>query len=184
MGNIINGVSIDDLDETVKTVQKQPAMAKFVFKASNQWVNGGHNQTAVKEFYGAYHTYHHDESFVFDEDVPPLLLGKEKGAYPVEYVLVALAGCLTTSLVYHAAARGYHIEQIESELEGDLDFQGFLGINDNVRNGYQGLKVKFKIKSDIPDHIIDELVQIAQERSPVFDIIQNPVNVSVECENL
>jgi uncharacterized OsmC-like protein len=109
-----------------------------------------------------------------------VLLGTDRGANPVEYVLTALAGCLTTSLVYHAAARGIAVEEVESHLEGDLDLRGFLGLSEEVRNGYENIRVTFKIKADATEEQLRELVQLAQNRSPVFDIISHPVPVSVE----
>ena len=108
------------------------------------------------------------------------MLGTDKGANPVEYALAALAGCLTTSLVYHAAARGIEIEEVESTYEGELDLHGFLGLDDTVRNGYEGINITFKIKSDAPREKLEEIIQVAQQRSPVFDIISNPVPVNVQ----
>ena len=117
-----------------------------------------------------------------DADEPPVLLGTDEGANPVEYALHALAGCLTTSLIYHAAARGIRIDAVESHLEGDLDLHGFLGMSDAVRNGYEKIRVTFKIDADAPDETLEELVMLAQQRSPVFDIISNPVPVAVRME--
>ena len=113
-------------------------------------------------------------------DEPSVLLGTDRGANPVEYVLTALAGCLTTSLVYHAATRGISIEEVESHLEGDLDLRGFLGLSEEVRTGYENIRVSFKIKADATDEQLKELVQVAQKRSPVFDTVSRPVPVSVE----
>jgi uncharacterized OsmC-like protein len=116
---------------------------------------------------------------VCDADEPAALLGTNRGASPVEHVLTALSSCLTSSLIYHAAARGIKIDQLESELEGDLDLRGFLGLSDNVRNGYKNIRVTFRIKSDAPQDQLQELVALAQKRSPVFDIVSNPVPVQV-----
>jgi uncharacterized OsmC-like protein len=121
---------------------------------------------------------------VFVKDEPPVLLGTDNGANPVEYALAALAGCLTTSLVYHASARGLVIEEVESTLSGDLDLRGFLGMDERVRNGYQQIQVKFKIKAPgVPQETLRELVELAQKRSPVFDIISHPTPVCVSLEN-
>ena len=113
-----------------------------------------------------------------DNAEPPVLLGQDEGANPVEYVLHALAGCMTTTMVYHAAARGITIESVETELEGDLDLHGFLRIDDTVRNGYENVRVKFKVKSDASPEQLEDLAKI----SPVFDIVSNPVPVAVSIE--
>ena len=177
----INGVNVEELFKTVDAVKKTAAIAKFRFRADNTWIEGGHNRTSVRNFYGA---GEEDTSrktpFILDADEPKVLLGTDRGANPVEYVLTALAGCLTTSLVYHAAARGISIEEVESHLEGDLDLRGFLGISEDVRNGYENIRVTFKIKADAPEEQLRELVELARKRSPVFDIVSHPVPVSVE----
>jgi uncharacterized OsmC-like protein len=111
-----------------------------------------------------------------------VLLGEDHGPNPVEYVLHALAGCLTTSLVYHAAAQGIRIDEVESTYEGDIDLHGFLGLSDEVRNGYQNIRVTFKIKADAPPEKLEELLLLAQKRSPVFDTVSNPVSVTVSLE--
>jgi uncharacterized OsmC-like protein len=134
----------------------------------------------MKDFHGTCQTHTHEPAFVFNADEPPVLLGEDKGPNPVEYVLIGLAGCLTTSMVYHAAARGIKINSIESTLEGDLDLQGFLNLNDDVRNGYEHIQVTFKIDADGPEEVLEELIQMAQDRSPVFDIVTNPVSVKVQ----
>ena len=177
----INGVNVEELFKTVDAVKKTAAIAKFRFRADNTWIKGGHNRTSIRNFYGA---GEEDTSrktpFILDADEPKVLLGTDRGANPVEYVLTALAGCLTTSLVYHAAARGIAVEEVESHLEGDLDLRGFLGISEEVRNGYENIRVTFKIKADATEEQLRELVQLAQKRSPVFDIVSHPVPVSVE----
>lgn len=177
----INGVNVEELFKTVDAVKKTAAIAKFRFRADNTWIEGGHNRTSIRNFYGA---GEEDTSrktpFILDADEPKVLLGTDRGANPVEYVLTALAGCLTTSLVYHAAARGIAVEEVESHLEGDLDLRGFLGISEEVRNGYENIRVTFKIKADATEEQLRELVQLAQNRSPVFDIVSHPVPVSVE----
>jgi uncharacterized OsmC-like protein len=176
---IINGVNVDQLIGTVNAVKEKPAIAKFQFRATNKWLTGGHNQTSIKGFYGAgQEDTTRTKPFVLDADEPPILLGEDHGANPVEYVLTALAGCLTTSLVYHAAANGIKIDEVESSLEGDLDLQGFLGLSDNIRKGYQNVRVVMKVKSDAPAEKLAEFTK----RSPVFDIVSNPVPVSVEIQ--
>jgi uncharacterized OsmC-like protein len=181
---VVNGVNVDELFKTVDAVKKTAAIAKFRFRADNTWINGGHNRTSIRNFYGAgAEDTSRKTPFVLDADEPKVLLGTDRGPNPVEYVLTALAGCLTSSLVYHAAARGIAIEEVESHLEGDLDLRGFLGTSDEVRNGYENIRVTFKIKADAPEEQLRELVQLARERSPVFDILSHPVPVSVELKN-
>jgi uncharacterized OsmC-like protein len=177
----VNGVPVDQLVETMQAVRKQPAIAKFVFRARNQWQDGGHCRATVDDYRGACDDHRRTEPYVFDLDEPPVLLGQDRGANPVEFLLAALSGCLTTSLVYHAAARGVEVTEVESAYEGDLDLHGFLGMDENVRNGYEDIRVTFKVKAkgDVSDEVLDELVQTARERSPVFDVVSNGTRVSV-----
>jgi uncharacterized OsmC-like protein len=177
----VNGVNVEELFKIVDAVKKTVAIAKFRFRADNTWIDGGHNRTSIRNFYGAGgEDTSRKTPFVLDADEPKVLLGTDRGPNPVEYVLTALAGCLTTSLVYHAAARGIAVEEVESHLEGDLDLRGFLGLSEEVRNGYENIRVTFKIKADATEEQLRELVQLAQNRSPVFDIISHPVPVSVK----
>ncbi len=175
----VNGVDVEQLHKTVDAIKGDPELAKCKFRATNRWVNGGHNQAIIDDFYGAKQENAHTRQFTMEVDEPPLLLGEDIGANPAEYVLSALSGCLTTSLIYHAAAQGIEIQEVESKYEGSLDLRGFLGLADEVRNGYDDIQVTFNIKADAPQEKIDELVQLAQKRSPVFDIVSNPVNITV-----
>jgi uncharacterized OsmC-like protein len=179
MSRVINGVDVERLGQTVQAVQQNPSLGTSQFRAVNRWINGGHNRSTIKGFYGAgQEDTTRTKPFVLDADEPYVLLGKDQGANPVEYVLHALAACLTTSLVYHAAARGIQIESIESRLEGDLDLQGFLGLSDQVRRGYKQIRVNFTIKSDAPAKDLEELTKF----SPVLDIVSNSVPVSIQIE--
>ena len=179
---VVNGVSVTKLFQTVGAIQASPSIADFNFRAKGTWINGGHNRTTINDFYGACQTHSRNQPFVFEKDEPAVLLGEDNGANPVEYALAALNGCLTTSLIYHAAAKGIKIDEVESTLAGDLDLHGFLGLNENVRNGYQKIQVTFKIKSDAPEEKLRELVELAQKRSPVFDIVSHPTPVEVSME--
>jgi uncharacterized OsmC-like protein len=179
---MVNGVNVSKLFETVGVIKEKPEIAKFNFKAKGKWINGGHNRTTINEFYGACQTFKRSQPFVFEKDEPPVLLGEDHGANPVEYVLAALDGCLTTSLIYHAAAQGIKIDEVETSFSGDLNLHGFLGLNENIRNGYEKIKVTFKIKADASKEKLQELVQLAQNRSPVFDIVSNPTPVEVSLE--
>jgi uncharacterized OsmC-like protein len=179
---IINGVNVDELKNTIKSMKEAPVIAKFNFRANNQWINGGHNRTIIKDFYGIQKEHRHEATFTLDADEPPLLLGTGKGPNPVEYLLTALAACVTSALVYHAAAKGIKLNSVESRVEGDIDLQGFLGISKDVRKGYQGIRMYFKIDADVPDEQLEELVQLGPTYSPVFDSITKGVPVSVQLE--
>jgi uncharacterized OsmC-like protein len=177
---VINGVDADRMGATVQAVQQNPGLASYQFRAANRWIDGGHNRSTIQSFYGAgQEDTVREKPFVLDADEPPALLGKDQGANPVEYVLHALAACVTTSLVYHAAARGITVESVESKLEGDIDLRGFLGISDQVRKGYQAVRVNFAVKSDASPEQLEELAKF----SPVYDILSNPVPVSIHVES-
>ena len=177
MSGLINGVDVERLGQTVQAVQQNPGLGTSQFRAVNRWISGGHNRSTIKGFFGAgQEDTSRTKSFVLDADEPYVLLGKDQGANPVEFVLHALAACLTTSLVYHAAARGIQIESIESKLEGDLDLQGFLGLSEQVRKGYKQIRASFTIKSDASAEQLEALTKF----SPVYDIVSNPVPVSIQ----
>lgn len=183
MAKFVNGIDVEGLGNTIAAVKEKPELASFKFRASNKWIKGTNNRATVKGYYGA--GEEHDKravSMTFDEDEPPVLLGNDKGPNPVEWVLVGLSGCLTTSLVAHAAAKGVELRSVESELEGDLDVRGFLNLDPGVRNGYQNIRVHFTIDADASDDEIRKLVKVAQQRSPVFDIVTNQVPVQVDFE--
>jgi uncharacterized OsmC-like protein len=176
---VINGVDVERLGATIQAVQQNPSLGTFRFRARNQWITGGHNRSTIQNFYGAgQEDTVRTTPFVLDADEPPILLGNDHGANPVEFVLHALAACLTTSLVYHAAARGIHIESVESTLEGDLDLQGFLGLSDQVRRGYKEIRAHFTIVTDAPVEQLKELTKF----SPVHDIVSNPVPISIQID--
>lgn len=179
---IVNGVNVDDLFKTIEAVKATPAIADFKFRVRNEWVDCGYNRSTVTGFYGAMEEMNHAGKFVMEADEPAILLGTDKGANPVEHLLHALAACVTTAMVYHAAARGIRVEEVESSLEGDLDLRGFLGIDPTVRKGYQDVRMKFKIKADVSDDQLQELVQLGPKFSPVFDSITRGVPVSVSAE--
>lgn len=180
----INGVAVDDLFATIDAIKATPAIAKFKFRIQNQWEGAGQNSSTVNTFYGAGQSQSRPKPFVLEADEPAILLGKDAAANPVEHLLHALASCVTTSMVYHAAARGIQIEEVESSLEGDIDLHGFLGLDKKVRKGYQGIRVNFKIKANVPDEQLQEIVQLGPGYSPVFDSLTNGVSVSVTAERL
>lgn len=176
---IVNGVNVNAVEGLVNAIRENPELAKFKFRLHNTWIDGGHNHSTISNFYGAGQENAHLQTFELDADEPPSLAGKDKGANPVEYLLNALAACLTTTLVYHAAIRGIRIEELESSLEGDLDLRGFLGLTDEVRRGYQNIKVTFKINTDA-DNI--EKLKALSKLSPVFDVTSNGTKVDVRIE--
>jgi uncharacterized OsmC-like protein len=181
---VINGVMVDDLFTTIDAIKATPAIAKFNFRILNQWEGGSQNRSTVDKFYGATQDLSHPKPFVLEADEPAVLLGKDMAANPVEYLLHALASCLTTSMVYHAAARGIQIEEVESSLEGDIDLHGFLELDKNVRQGFQGIRVNFKIKADVPDEQLQEIAKLGSAHSPVFDSLSNGVPVSVTAQRI
>jgi uncharacterized OsmC-like protein len=181
--SVVNGVDVDALFGTINAVKAAPVIAKFKFRAANQWMDGGHNRTTIKNFYGTQQDHEHREPFTLDADEPPILLGKDQGPNPVEYALTALAACVTTSIVYHAAAKGVTIRSMESRLEGDIDLQGFLGLRDDVPRGYKEIRMFVTIDADAPPQKLEEIVQLGPTYSPVFDTMTRAVPVSVKLDN-
>jgi uncharacterized OsmC-like protein len=179
---IVNGVNTEQLFKTIELIKLNEDIAKFKFRATNQWVNGTHCRATVKDFFGALKEDTSREPRVFDMDEPPVLLGKSEGTNPVEYLLVALSGCLTTSLVAHASAKGIKINSVESRYEGDIDLRGFLGLSEEVQVGYQEIRVYFKVDADVSGEQKEEMVQMAQKYSPVFNTITKSAPVSVHLD--
>ncbi|HOL73310.1 MAG TPA: OsmC family protein [Bryobacteraceae bacterium] len=178
----LNGVNVSELRKTIDGIKATPGLAKFKFRIRNEWDEGGHNRSTVGDFYGANQEIPHQRQFVLEADEPQILLGKDRGANPVEYLLHALAACVTSSMVYHAAARGIRIDEIESTLEGDIDLQGFLGLRKDVRRGYQNIRMNFKIKADAPDDQLQAICDMGPQFSPVFDSISKGVPITVKAE--
>ena len=180
----VNGVNVDQLSATIESIKADPAIAKFTFRIDNQWQEAGRNNSIVNTFHGGNQELSRAKPFVLKADEPAILLGTDSAANPVEYLLHALAACVTTSMVYHAAARGIQIDEVESILEGDIDLHGFLELDKKVRQGYQGIRVNFRIKANVPDDRLEELVQLGTGHSPVFDSLSNGVPISVKAERL
>jgi uncharacterized OsmC-like protein len=179
---IVNGVNVKELFSTIDAIKDKPDIAKFKFRATNKWINGTHNSATVKDFYGALKEDNSRKPMVFELDEPPVLLGENRGANPVEYLLAALSGCLTTSLIAHASAKGIEIKGVESRYEGDIDLRGFLGISEDVPVGYQNIRVYFKIDADVSEEQKEELIRIAQTYSPVFNTITKSASVSIHLD--
>ncbi|HEX6699618.1 MAG TPA: OsmC family protein [Gaiellaceae bacterium] len=181
MDKIRNGVDTETMFATLDAIKGQPELGKFQFRARNQWIKGAHNRTAIKDFYGAgQEDTSRGAEFVVDAGEPAILLGANTGPNPAEYLLHALAACLTTSLVYVAAARGVELTEVESTLEGDMDVQGALGLSDDYRNGFERIRVSFRVAGDAPEEKLREVVERAQQRSAVFDMVTNGVPVTVD----
>jgi uncharacterized OsmC-like protein len=179
---LVNGVNVKELFSTIDAIKGNPDIAKFRFRATNKWINGTHCRATIKDFYGALKEDDSRPPMVYDMDEPPVLLGNNDGRNPVEYLLVALSGCLTTSLIAHASAKGIEINGVESRYEGDIDLRGFLGISEDVPVGYQNIRVYFKIDADISEEQKEELIRMAQKYSPVFNTITKSAPVSVHLD--
>ena len=178
---IRNGVDTGVMFATLDAIKAQPELGKFQFRARNRWIHGAHNRTTIKDFYAAgQDDASRAQAFTIDAGEPAILLGKDTGANPAEHLLHALAACLTTSLVYVAAARGVKLTEVESTLEGDMDVQGALGLNDDYRNGFEQIRVSFKVAGEATPEKLREVVLRAQQRSAVFDMVTNGVPVSVD----
>jgi uncharacterized OsmC-like protein len=180
----VNGINVNQLVGTIDNIGENPEIARFKFRATNQWVAGTHNQATVKDFFGALKEDSSRDPMVFEIDEPPVLCGTNLGVNPVEFLLVALSGCLTTSMIAHAAARGIEIRKVESRYEGDLDVRGFLGMSDDVPVAYQKIGVYFNIDADIPEDRKEELVEMAKKYSPVYNSITKPISVSVQLDKM
>jgi uncharacterized OsmC-like protein len=177
-----NGVDTATLFATLDAVKAAPEAAKFQFRASNEWVSGTHNVSRIHGFFGVGEERTHARTFTFDADHPAVLVGSDKGPTPVEFVLHALAACLTAGLANIAAARGVTLHEVRSTVSGDIDLNGILGLNPEVRNGYQKINVKFTIKGDASPEVLRGLIEQSRKRSAVFDVITNGVPVTIDVD--
>ena len=174
-----NGVDTATLFATLDAVKAAPQAAQFQFRASNRWVSGTHSQGTIGGFFGVGEERSHDEPFALEVDHPRVLVGTDMGPTPVEYVLHALAGCLTAGIANIAAARGVELTEVTSTVEGDIDLNGLLGLDPNVRNGFQQIRVTFDVKGDAAADKLRAIVEQSRARSAVFDIITGAVPVSI-----
>jgi uncharacterized OsmC-like protein len=178
---IRNGVDTEKMFATLDLIKEQPELARFQFRASNHWVRGAHNRSTIKDFYAAGgEDTSRGEAFELDAGEPAILLGNDTGPNPAEYLLHALAACLTTSIVYVAAARKVELTWVESTLTGDMDVRGALGVDDEPRNGFERISVSFRVAGDAPAEKLREVVERAKARSAVYDMVTNGVPVAVE----
>lgn len=177
-----NGVDTPTLLATINAVGAQPELAKFQFRASNRWQAGTHSQTRIQSFSGAGGEQTHVKEFVYDADHPAVLVGRDQAPTPVEFLLHALASCLTAGIANVAAARGVSLNEVESRVEGNIDLRGILGLSDQVRNGYQQLSVNFTIKGDAPPDVLEKIVEQSRKRSAVYDVLTKgvPITISVK----
>jgi len=174
----VNGFDQEAIAGVVTALQANPEIGNFELRATNEWLNGGHNRSYIQGFYGAcQEDTSRTEAFVYDNDEPPVLLGNNKGANPAEVILHGLLGCMTTSMVLLAAARGIAVETVSSKIEGDVDIKGFLGLNPKGPKGFQQIRVVFEI-TGVDDQQKEELITLAKQ-SPIYNSLINPIDVQV-----
>ncbi len=177
----INGLDIQAATETIAALKADKSLAHFQFRARNTWINGGENRSTIRDFYGAgQEDSSRSAPFEFINGEPPVLLGRNEGANPVEFLLHALAGCVTTTLILHAAARGITIHELSTQLEGNIDLQGLLGLDGSVQPGYQQINIRMHVKADCSEEELDDLIEHAQQRSPVCNTVCRPVPVMID----
>jgi uncharacterized OsmC-like protein len=176
-----NGVDTATLFATLDAVKAMPAAAQFQFRAHNEWQRGTHSRSTISDYFGVGEERSHEREFVFDADHPAVLVGRDNGPTPVEFVLHALASCLTAGLANIAAARGVTLTEVRSTVTGDIDLNGILGLQP-VRNGYREVSVKLVVKGDAPEDVLRGLVEQSRRRSAVYDVITNGVPVDIEVE--
>jgi uncharacterized OsmC-like protein len=178
---IRNGVDTEQLFATLNILRMEPDLARFQFRAVNRWIHGAHSRTTIRDFYGAgEEDRSRSESFVLDAGEPSVLLGHDTGACPAEHILHALGGCLTTTVVYVAAARGIHLTEVESTLDADIDMRGAFGLSENVPNGFKRIRVALTVKGEAPEVELRAVVDRARERSAIYDMLSKAVPVVVE----
>ena len=175
-----NGVNVQALLDARKALSDAPEAAKFQWRASCKWINGTHSRSTIRNFFGLGGEQKHRTEFSFDADHPEIFASEDKGPTPVEYVLVGLTSCLTAGIAAVAQNRGIQLRSVTATIEGSMDLQGILGIDQDVRNGFDGIRVKYQIDADATPDEIKALVAQSQKRSAVFDIVTNPTDVSVQ----
>lgn len=177
----LNGMNVKAAIDTIDAIKADTSLARFQFRAHNCWIDGGENRSTIRDFYGA---GREDDSrtsnFEFTNGEPPVLLGNNEGANPVEYLLHALAGCVTTTFVLHAMARGIEVMELSTELEGDMDLRGLLGLNESVSPGYEQIRIRMHVKADCTDDELADLLDFTRQHSPVCNTVCRPVPVVIE----
>jgi uncharacterized OsmC-like protein len=177
-----NGVDTATLFATLDAVKGQRELAEGQFRVRNRWINGTHNQSTFSDFYVAGGEQQHVREFTADADHPVVLVGGDNGPTGAEYLLHALAACLTHGIANVAAARNVNLTEVTSTVTGDVDLQGILGMSDEVRNGYSNIRVSFQVKGDAPAEKLREIVEQSRARSAVFDVVTNGVPVSIDVD--
>jgi uncharacterized OsmC-like protein len=176
-----NGVDTTVLFATLDAVKQAPEAAKFQFRAHNQWVRGTHSRSTMTGYFGVGEERAHDRTFVYDADHPVILVGRDNGPTPTEFVLHALASCLTAGIANIAAVRGVTLTEVSATVEGDIDLLGIFGLSDQVRNGYQQIKVSLRLRGDDPDKL-RSVVEQSRQRSAVYDTVTNGVPVTINVD--
>ena len=177
-----NGVNVPMLFATINAVNSQKDLAKFRFRAKSRWIAGTHSRTTINSFFGAGQEHRRAEDFTYDGDHPTVLVGADNAPTPVEFLLHALAACLVAGIGNIASARGVNLEEVEATVEGDINILGLLGLDDAVRNGYEGLRVSFRIKGDAPEEELHKIVMRSRDRSAVYDVLTNGTRVVIDVE--
>ena len=180
MATADNGVNVQALLDAREALREAPAATKFTWRASCKWVNGTYSEAKVSNFFGLGEEQTHKTETTFEADHPEIFASEDRGITPIEYLLVGLSSCLTAGIASVAQNRGVQLRSVESKLEGQMDIQGILGMDSDVRNGYEDIKVVFDIDADASQEDIEAIVAQSQKRSAVYDALTNPVNVSVE----
>jgi uncharacterized OsmC-like protein len=182
----LNGVNVPVLFATLDAVKGQRDLAKFQFRATNKWIAGTHSKSSINGYYGAGQEHTRNQTFTYEGDHPPVLVGGDNAPTPVEYLLHALASCITAGIGNIAAARGVELEEVESTVEGDIDLLGLLGIDDDVRRGYQGIRISFRIKGKGTEENLRKVVERSKSLSAVYDVLTNgvPVDVQIEAQSV
>jgi uncharacterized OsmC-like protein len=179
MTTIDNGVNVQALLDAREVLEGAPEAAQFTWRASSKWQNGVHSETTIQNYFGLGEEQSHKTETVFDADHPETFAAPDNGITPIEYVLVALASCLTAGVASVAQNRGIQLRSVESTVEGNHDIRGILGVDSDVRNGFNGIKVTFNIDADASKEEIEAVVAQSQKRSAVFDAVSNPTEVEV-----
>lgn len=184
MASVNNGVNVEALLGAREALTEAPQAAQFNWRATCKWINGTHSQSTVQGFFGLGEEQSHKTEFSFDADHPEIFASEDKGATPVELVMVGLASCLTAGIAAVAQHREIQLNSVSATLEGGMDLQGILGIDSDVRNGFDGIKVSYDIDADASEDDIKALVAQSQKRSAVYDVVTNPTNITVEVNKL
>ncbi len=175
----INGYEIEGIEGTIAAITENPEIAKFQFRATNEWISGAHNRSTIKDLYGAsQEDTSREKPFVLDTDMPGVLLGTNKAANPAEILLHSLLGCMTTTMILNSSAKGLKIDAVNSKVAADIDLQGTLGLDENVPEEFSQLIIRFNIEGDLSENEKQEMIEMAK-KSPLYNALINPVPIAV-----